>query len=218
MSEKTVLVAGLGRFGMAACKKLAELGQHVIAVDIDKSLVEEIASEVEVAAQLDATDIDALEKIGARDVDVAIIATGGDFGSEVLMVVLLNMLKIPNIIARAETPLHARVLKQVGASYVVLPEREIGSQIAERIVHPLLTKFSRIGGELMGEISPLPEMVGKSVAELSFRKTYQAVAVMVKENNNWRLIEADEPILENHKLLIVGNAKNVEKLLEIGNQ
>lgn len=212
-NEKTVLVVGLGKFGAAACKRLAELGQHVIAVDMDKTLVEEMASMVEVAAQLDATDIDALEKIGAREADVAIVAMGGDFGSEVLMVVLLHMLKIPYIIARAETPLHARVLKQVGASYVVLPEREIGTLTADRIVHPLLTKFSHLGGELMGEIIPLPEMIGKSVSELSFRKTYKAVAIMVKDKGNWRLIEVEEPILEGQKLLVVGHAGDVEKLM-----
>lgn len=142
--EKTILVVGLGKFGHAACKRLTELGQHVMAVDMDKDLVEEVASEVEFAAQLDATDMDALEKIGARAADVAIVAIGGSFGSEVLIVVMLKMLKVPHIVARAENPLHARVLKQVGADYIVLPEREIGIQIAERIVHPLSKNLSSL--------------------------------------------------------------------------
>lgn len=214
MSEKTVFVAGLGKFGRAASLRLAELGQHVIAVDIDKSLVEEVAAEVEFAAQVDATDSDALEKIGVASADSAIIAMGGDFGAEVLVVAHLKALKIPEIIVRVESPMQARVMKQVGASYVVLPEREIAVQIADRIVHPLLNRFLRMGSDIMGEISPLPEMVGKSVVELSFRKRYKVVALMIKEpHEDWRLLEVDEPIQENHKLLIVGKRDNVEKIL-----
>lgn len=134
MEEKTIFVAGLGRFGKAVSLRLAELGQHVIAVDIKKTLVEEIASSVEFAAQVDATDADALEKIDVGSADAAIVAVGGDFGAEVLVVANLKVLKVPYIIVRVDSAMQARVMEQVGADYVVLPEREIGIQIAERIV------------------------------------------------------------------------------------
>ena len=71
---KTILVAGLGRFGLSLCERLVELEQRVVAIDMDKDAVEAIADKVELAAQLDVTDEDALRKIGAHEVDVAVVA------------------------------------------------------------------------------------------------------------------------------------------------
>ena len=120
-SKQTILVAGLGRFGISVCEKLAELGQHVIAVDIDKDCVEEVADIVEYCAQLDATEEDLLLKVGAKEADVAIVAIGNNIEASILATAILKGLNIPRVIARAQTAIHARVLSRVGAHKVIFP-------------------------------------------------------------------------------------------------
>ena len=51
----SVLVIGLGRFGSAASLELVNLGHEVMAIDSDQVLVNELASRVTRASQLDAT-------------------------------------------------------------------------------------------------------------------------------------------------------------------
>jgi len=109
--EKNVyLVIGLGRFGQAICRTLAEKGQQVIAVDRTRQLVEEMAEVVDLAAQADATDSDTLAKVGAKTADIAIVAIGGNIEASILATTILQDLQIPHVIARAENYTHARVL------------------------------------------------------------------------------------------------------------
>ena len=109
--EKNVyLVIGLGRFGQAICRTLAEKGKQVIAIDRTRQLVEEMAEVVDLAAQADATDSDALAKVGAKTADIAIVAIGGNIEASILATTILQDLQIPHVIARAENYTHARVL------------------------------------------------------------------------------------------------------------
>ncbi len=120
-SKQTILVVGLGRFGVSVCEKLAQLGQHVIAVDIDKQRVEEVAEVVEYCAQLDATDEDLLLKVGAKEADIAVVAIGNSVEASILATAILKGLNIPKVIARARPPFHGRVLSRVGSPQGDLP-------------------------------------------------------------------------------------------------
>jgi len=75
--EKVILVVGLGRFGQALCKTLAEQGNQVVGVDRLRQKVEVIADIIDVSVQADATDAEALIKVGAKEADIAIVAIGG---------------------------------------------------------------------------------------------------------------------------------------------
>ena len=72
--KHSVLVIGLGRFGMAAARELMALGHEVLAIDTSEALVNDIAPDVTHAIQLDASDEDALQAVGAGDFQHAIVA------------------------------------------------------------------------------------------------------------------------------------------------
>ncbi len=215
-SKQTILVAGLGRFGISVCEKLAELGQHVIAVDIDKDCVEEVADIVEYCAQLDATEEDLLLKVGAKEADVAIVAIGNNIEASILATAILKGLNIPPVIARAQTAIHARVLSRVGAHKVIFPERDAGKHLAATLVHPWLSDFSPIpgGGVLVGEIEASPGMVGKSLMELDFRKTYNGIVLLFDRKGSRFPPLPDSIIQEGDKLLVVGTEEDIEKMMK----
>ena len=68
--KQMILVVGLGRFGTALCEQLSALSQNIVAVDADKERVASVSDYVDIAAQADATDEDALVKVGAKEADV----------------------------------------------------------------------------------------------------------------------------------------------------
>jgi len=101
-TKSVFLVIGLGRFGQALCRTLAEQGKQIIAVDRSRQSVEEMADVADLSVQADATDADALAKAGARTADIAIVAIGGNIEASILSTTILKDLEVPFVIARAE--------------------------------------------------------------------------------------------------------------------
>ncbi len=214
--KQTVLVVGLGRFGFSICEKLAELGQYVMAVDRSKERVESVASMVDFSAQLDATEEELLTRIGAKEADVAIIAIGEDIEASILSTAILRGMGIPTVIARAQTNLHARVLARVGVDKVIFPERDMGKRLAESIVNPWTADFTSMSGRdfLVGEVTVLPSMVGKTLVEADFQKTYNEVVLLFDRKGRRFLPRYDTVIQEGDKLLVAGSEENIKSLME----
>ena len=92
---KQYLVFGLGRFGESLAKSLYKMGHEVLAVDEDAELVDGIAPYVTQAIQIDATDEGALQSLGVRNFDAAIVSIGQNMRDSILVCVLLKELGVP---------------------------------------------------------------------------------------------------------------------------
>ena len=73
VSEKTYAVFGLGRYGIAVAKELAEHGVEVIAVDINAVIVNDMSSDIPICKCADVTDPEAVKQLGIANVDVVVI-------------------------------------------------------------------------------------------------------------------------------------------------
>jgi len=211
--EKVILVVGLGRFGQALCRTLVEQKRQVIAVDRSRPPVEEMAEVVDLAVQADATDMDALVKVGAKEADIAVVSIGGNIEASILATTILRDLGVPHVIARAENAVHARVLARVGANRVVFPEKDMGERLALLLIHPWMSHFAQLPGSLVhvGEIRPLPEMEGKTLAELDFRTRYNAVVLNVNRDGQRFIPRADTLIEQGDRILVAGLREDLEK-------
>lgn len=211
--NKVILVAGVGRFGQAICKSLAGQKNQVIAIDRSRQHVEEIASIVDIAIQADATDMEALLKVGAKEADIAIVAIGDNIEASILATSILKDLGVQNLIARAQNAIHARVLTRVGASQVVFPEKDMGERLALLLVNPWMSQFTQLPGSSfhVGEIRPLPEMEGKSLAKLNFRARYNAVVLNINRSGERFIPQADTVIEAGDRILVAGLKEDLKK-------
>src|SRR3989304_8164716 len=125
------LVIGLGRFASGLAEARAQAGGEIIAVDERMELVEAVKDKVAYAAQLDSMEIESIKAIGAKDVDVAIIAIGEDFEASVLTTAVLKELGRKEIIARANTDREKKILELVGATRVISIEAEMGKRLPD---------------------------------------------------------------------------------------
>ena len=121
--KEQILIIGLGQFGMALTKTLFEKGYEVIAVDIDKKLVNEASNYATDAICLDAIDEISLSKLSPKNRDLIICSIGSREPS-ILTVALLKQMGCDNIVARASEAIHARILKAIGAKRIINPEYE----------------------------------------------------------------------------------------------
>lgn len=130
---RRVLVVGLGRFGAALAESLTQAGCEVIAVDNDMAHIDAIKNKVAYALELDATDPNALRSVDAHTCHAAVVAVGENFEGAVLTVAALRELGVVNIIARAITTRHGRILSAAGASRVVEIELEMGRALGREL-------------------------------------------------------------------------------------
>ncbi len=71
---KTVLIIGLGRFGHHLCRKMVELKNEVMIVDIKEEAVEDLLPTVTSAKIGDCTNEEVLHSLGVGNFDLCLCA------------------------------------------------------------------------------------------------------------------------------------------------
>jgi trk system potassium uptake protein TrkA len=184
MAKRSFAVIGLGRFGSAMASTLAELGHDVIGVDGSEDRVRGLADTLSLAVQLDATDEKALRAAGIQDVDVAVVSIGENIESSLLVVTLLKEIGIKNIIAKAVTPLHGRILEKLGVTRVVFPERETAIRLAHSLVIPNVLDYIELSNEFSIVEIPAPgDFAGKSLKEIGLRSRFGLTTIAIKRRS-----------------------------------
>lgn len=221
---KQFAVIGLGRFGSTVAKTLMSKGAEVIGVDRNKKRVEAIKDDISRAIQINIMDEESLRECGLEKVDAAIVCMGLDVEESILATTILKKMDIKTVIARASNDLHAYILKTVGATEIVFPERDIGEKVAIKLVSPGLEEFVEVGKELsLAEIEVKSDtLIGKSLKDLGlFAKTkihpiviktkarYEKAGGVVEEEIR-ELPDPDYVVHEGDTLLVLGATKDVE--------
>jgi len=127
-------IIGLGQFGMRLTQSLAAAGAEVIAIDKNRSLVEEAGDYATLAVRLDSTEAEALREQGVDEVDVGVISIGDDFESAALTTAALKSLGVPKVVARACSPAQEKILRSIGADQIVEPESESATRWANQLM------------------------------------------------------------------------------------
>ena len=217
MSQQ-ILIIGLGHFGMSLARTLSEKGAEVLAVDVNKSLVEEAAAFVTEAVVIDATDEDELARLEPGKRDSAVCAIGDDSKeASIICTALLRQMGTPVVIARANDTMHQRILHLVGAHQVVNPEQEFGKRFANRILYRHLIADTNLGEDLhLTEIFIQPSMIGKSLIDLALPKRYGVIVVGIRRGNPPKILQPSPsaPLEPNDTLIIVSNESAIPKLIK----
>ena len=214
--KEQILIIGLGQFGMALTKTLFEKGYEVIAVDIDKKLVNEASNYATDAICLDAIDEISLSKLSPRNRDLIICSIGSREPS-ILTVALLKQMGCENIVARASESIHARILKAIGAKCIINPEYEYGKKFAHKILFKSLF-FDNNSEELeMFEIPVQPFMVDKNLKELQLPDKYNVIVAGVMKDNKYSRPMPDEKFKPDDRILVTGTNEDIEKMMKENN-
>src|SRR5699024_808342 len=99
------------------------------------------------AIQGDAQDEAVLRSVGARNFDCCVVAVGADMEASILITVMLKEMGAKYIVAKAMTPIHARVLERVGADRVVLPAIDMGQRLAQRLARTNVVAYIGVSDE-----------------------------------------------------------------------
>jgi len=211
-----VVVIGLGIFGFNVAKDLYENGMEVIAIDKNKEMIQKIRDFSTKAILADGTDKEVMESIGIQQDDVVIISFGEDLAASTLITLHLREMKVRNIIVKAPNEDHKRVLEKIGATEVIIPEREMADKVAKSIISPNILDYIPLSEDYtVSEIVPPVSFMGKTIGELHLRSKYHVEVIAVREMLPERLTmvpRADFVVKDSDVLVVIGKEKDIQKI------
>ncbi len=216
MRKRQFIVIGMGRFGFSVATCLYKAGYDVLAIDKNIEKIEEISSEVTHAVALDATDEKALSSVNIEDYDTAIISIGGSIQESLLVTLLVKELGVNEIICKGQGELHGKLLKKIGASRVVLPEKEMGIRLANNLKFKSLFDYIEISkGSSIAEFTAPKEWINKTIGDINIRAKHNVTLIGIKYDNNSDVdvnINASTVIKEHDLLILIGKDDKLSKL------
>jgi len=212
--NRTFGVIGLGRFGYHVARTLAQGGAEVIACDVDEEKVREVSEYVSLAYVLDATDAKALKESGIANVDTAVVSIGENIEASILIVVQLKELGVKEVVAKAITPLHGKVLEKLGVDRVVYPEKEMAIRVAHSLLAGEFIEEIPIGEKhSLFELKAFDFMLGKTLRELDVRKRFGVSVLAIKRGENLIVNPVgDEKVLPGDILVVLGTTEQLSSM------
>lgn len=176
-------VIGLGRFGSALVKTLAEAGKEVIAIDKDEQRVKAVRKYTDFAFVVDNLNKETLEETGIQNCGTVTICIGEALDVSILTTMLVIRMGIPNVISKANSQEHGEVLKQLGAM-VVYPESDMAVRIGKRLISDSLIDYISLDDNVeVRRIAVGGAMVGRSILELNIRNAYGINVIAVERDH-----------------------------------
>jgi trk system potassium uptake protein len=211
--KKEFAVIGLGRFGGSICRELSKEGMNVLAIDINADKVNEFKDIASHALIADTTDESVLKEIGIRNVDHVIVAIGDHIQNSILTSLMLKELGIKKITVKAQNDYHEKILKKIGADYVVHPERDMGKRIAHNIISSNVLDYLELSDEhSVVEVKAGAKMSGKTLVDLDIRANYGCNIVAIKKGRDINVSPMASEMIENGDILIViGADKDISR-------
>jgi trk system potassium uptake protein len=213
VKTKQFLVIGAGRFGTALATTLYQFGHEVVVVDNDEQMVEDIMTHVTHAVIADATDEDALRKMGVGNFDAVIVAIGEDLESNILATVAASGAGARHVISKAKNEVAARILSRVGANLVIRPEHDMGVRLARQLSAPDVIDTLKLGDNHgVIEVEVHKNLTG-TLGELRLPNRFGVQVITVNRNNQIFVSPpADFRLQAGDKVLFIGENRGIEKL------
>lgn len=214
MGRTQYVVIGLGRFGTSVAKTLYSLGNDVLAVDKEEDAVQDISESVTHAVQLDATEENALNSIGIKNFDVAVVTIGSNIQASTMITLLLREMGVGYIVAKAHNELHEKILYKIGADRVVLPEKEMGVRVAHNLISTNILDYIELSPEYnIAEILSHKEWQGKTLKELDLRSRYGISVMAIKKGDKVKVAPAGDDVIEEADIVVaIGSSKDLSKM------
>ena len=213
---KRVVVIGLGIFGFHIAKELYENGMEVIAIDKSKEVIQKIKDYSSKAVVADAREKEVLESIGIQEDDIVIVSFGEELSSSTLLTLHLKELNVKRIIVKAPNEDHKRILQKVGATEVIIPEREMAGKVAKRLISPNVIDYIPVSEDYnISEIAPPASFIGKSIAELNLRNRYHIEVIAIRDVLSDRITlvpQASFVIKDSDILVVIGKEPDIKKI------
>lgn len=220
---KQFAVLGLGQFGAAVTESLVRYGREVLVIDSDPDRINEIKSGVTTAVVGEATDRATMVKFLGEEIDCVIISLGPQIAASILATLYAKEAGVKEIVVKANSKDHAKILESVGATRVVSPSEEQAMRVVTSLVRPnVLDSLPLADGFSVWGIKAPSQFVGKTLRQLDLRRKMRLDVIAIRHGgdsaNETGELEsipaADREIRAGDTLFIVGRENDIAKIKE----
>ena len=214
MKAKSVLIIGMGRFGRHLALRMIDLGNDVMIIDKDSSIIDMLSSKCPDANIGDCTNENVLKALGVNAFDICFVTIGENFQSSLVITSLLKSLGAKCVVAKANQTIQADLLRKIGADEVIYPEKEIAEKVAIRYNSDNIFDFIPLTSEFsIYEVPVLKEWVGKTIIEVNVRKNYNISIVAIKSGNTLNPVPSPDYLFNrDDHIVVIGRASDVFKI------
>lgn len=212
------IIIGLSNFGIALAQRLTAMGHEVLGVDADLNKVNDYKDGIKNTIALNANNMEAVKTLPIRDSDIIFVTIRKDIGASVLSVALLKENHARRIVACAVSDIHTTILKNMGITEIIRPEKEFADLFTTKIEFSGSIYTYKVTNEYFIQEMKLPDpFTGRRIADVKFEKDLCLKLIAVKHTENGKLKLIDEPqeeyIIEKDDIFILaGNPKHFQKL------
>ncbi|MGM9521114.1 MAG: potassium channel family protein [Oscillospiraceae bacterium] len=211
---KSVLIIGMGRFGRHLAAKMQEMGNQVMVIDKDSDIIETLSNRYTDCAIGDCTKEPVIESLGVENFDICFVTIGEDFQASLVITALLKRFGARIVVSKTKQDIQADLLRQIGASEIIYPDREIAEKIAVRYNSDNVFDFIPLTSEYaIYEIPVLASWVGSTIQGINVRNKYNINIVAIKRGTTLNpLPGAGYTFKEGDHIIVMGKSGDVFKL------
>ena len=215
MAKKSFAVIGLGQFGRAVVDELLENGMDVIAIDNNPEAINKVAKYLPTSFVADCTDEQALKELGIKDVDAAIVAFGDNKEASILTTVILREFGIEHIIVRVDDDYYLPIMKKLGATEVITPQKAAGQALANRLGNSDYKDFYKLDDKYsVISIVINPGFIPVTLRELNSKEVFGVSIVLIVRNNRSFVPGGNDSLLPDDMIFVVGTTRDIKTFRE----
>jgi trk system potassium uptake protein TrkA len=223
---KKFIVIGLGNFGMTIAKTLMDNNCEVLGIDPDRDTVQKAKDIITHAVMGDASNRTTLDALSLDDFNCAIVSIGQDLAPSILIALHLKEAGMNRIVARAVSEDHVKILKMIGVSDIIFPERDSAVRTGKMLsMKSALDYLPLVDDYAILEVNSPRSFIGKPLRDLKIGSRFGCQVLGIKENAGaTNIIGPDDPgkikiapiaddiVPENSVLIVLGRIYDIERM------
>jgi trk system potassium uptake protein TrkA len=127
---------------------------------------------------------------------------------------------VQNIIAKAVTSLHGKVLENLNVTKIVYPERDMAIRVAQQLARPTILEHLELSPEYSIIEIPAPSfMAGTMLKDTGLRNKYGINLIAIRRRSpktgltEWNVNPSPTDVIQNDDILVViGSNSDLERL------
>ncbi|GAA4654223.1 TrkA family potassium uptake protein [Anaerocolumna aminovalerica] len=205
-------IIGLGRFGFALAKTLADAGKEVLVIDNNESKIKQIRNITENAFVVGPLDKESLEDAGIQNCGTVIVCIGEKVDVSILTTLNVISMGVPRVIAKAFSYEQGLILEKIGAE-VIYPENDMAIRLANRLISSSTVDSIELKGDInISEVKLTNKIAGQTVLEANLRQKYKLNIIAIeREGDTITEITPDYVLREDDKVVVVGKKDELKK-------
>lgn len=215
MKKRSFCIIGLGRFGQTLAINLARTDHQVLVIDENEDVINAMSDAVTNAVIGDPTSEAVLRAAGVEDYDCAVVATADNINDSILTTLTLKDIGVAQIVARASSDQHRRVLEKLGADMVVFPEQDMGEKLVGILDRNNVLEYIEFSDtHAIVEVAVPEKWVGRSLIQLDVRKKYGVTVLAVNAPDSGMNISPDpsKPFSGDETIALLGEISAIDRI------